>query len=72
MAFSRIVSRIVDKTRFLCRCEGWVLFPARSNLLHGQKIASSGKERPPRNDTSFLEKAIKQHQLPIDKSPAFR
>jgi hypothetical protein len=54
MAFSRIV----DKTHIMCLCEGWMLFPARSNLLHGQEIASSGEERPPRNDTPFLEKAI--------------
>jgi hypothetical protein len=33
-------------------------FPARSNLLRGREIASSGIERPPRNDTLFLEKAM--------------
>jgi hypothetical protein len=63
MAFSRMI----DKSRFSCRCEGWMLLPARSNLLAGEETASSGtpalaggarEERPPRSDTSFLEKAI--------------
>jgi len=47
-----------------------MLFPARSNLLHGQGIASSGTERPSRtlprssygNDISFLVKAVQELQ----------
>jgi hypothetical protein len=59
-----VFSRMVDKTNFMCRspkgtlCEGWMLFPARSNPLRGLEIASSGTERPPRNDTRFLEKVF--------------
>ena len=35
-----------------------MFFPARSNLLHNQGIASSDTERPPCNDTPFLVKAL--------------
>jgi hypothetical protein len=38
MAFSRMV----DKPHIMCRCEGWMLFLARSNPLCGWEIDSSG------------------------------
>ena len=38
MAFSCFL----EKHRYLCHCEGWVLFPARSNPLPISEIALSG------------------------------
>jgi len=39
-------------------------FPARSNHFHVLEIASSGKERPPRNDPLVLEKAMRSSTSP--------
>ena len=46
-----------------------MLFPARSNLLHGQEIASSGTERPPRNDTPFRSDTMICFQETVSTSP---
>jgi len=31
--------RMIEKTNIICRCEGWVLFLARTNPLRGLEIA---------------------------------
>jgi len=40
-----------------------------SNLLHSQEIASSGKKRPPRNDTPFLKNTPGEYNLPLSIPP---
>jgi hypothetical protein len=59
--FLMVFSRMVDKTNFMCRspkgtlCEGWMLFPARSNPLRGLEIAyPSGTLRGRRAQNALL------------------
>ncbi len=49
MAFSCFLDSHYD----LCHREPWVFFPGRGDLRAGTEIASSGKERPPRNDNLY-------------------
>ena len=53
--------RLFGLADYLTLCvivSGWMRFPARSNPQTCEETASSGKERPPRSDIPFLEKAI--------------